>query len=139
MDWTPISETAIWDKIIQAESRMNPEQSRLWELLKIMPSKWQQSPWGDLGGGFWVVGLIGGYVVWFNDIEDGFNISQFKSYGRIEGYWCNQDELECTVQSILSAIQYGYSFAKCSPPITGKYVPGNLTWQSKGRAGRRHF
>jgi hypothetical protein len=124
MDWTPIGETSIWDKIIRAESRMNVEQSRLWELLKITPSKWQQSPWGDAGGGFWAVGLIGNQVIWFNDIEDGFNISKYKSHGDIEEYWCNQDELEWAIQSILNAMQHGYSVIRCSPPIAGEYASG---------------
>lgn len=123
MDWTPISETAIWDKVIQAELRMNLEQSRLWEAVKITPSKWQQSPWGSDGGGFWVVGLIGNQVIWFNDIEDGFNISQYKNYGQIEDYWCNQDELEWTIQSVLNSIQKGYPIAKCGPPNAGEYAP----------------
>ncbi|QDQ25159.1 hypothetical protein FNU76_01620 [Chitinimonas arctica] len=122
MDWTPISETAIWEKILLAESRMNAEQSRLWEWIKILPSKWQQTPWGDEGGGFWVVGLIGDFVLWFNDVEDGFNISHYKIHGHIEEYWCNQDELEWAIQSILNAIQMGYAANKCGPPIAGEYA-----------------
>jgi hypothetical protein len=104
MDWTPIGESAICDKIIQAELRMNTEQSRLWGVLKITPIKWRQSPWGDAGQGFWVVGLIGEQVIWFNDIEDGFNISRYKTHGVIDEYWCNQDELEWAVQAISNAI-----------------------------------
>ena len=38
---------------------------------------WASHPYGDLGGGFWVVALLGETVVWFNDIEDGFNRSHF--------------------------------------------------------------
>ena len=124
MDWTPISEAAIWDKIIQAELRMNAEQSRLWAVLKITPSKWQQSPWGDAGQGFWVVGLVGEQMIWFNDIEDGFNISRYKVHGVIEEYWCNQDELEWAVQAVLNAIEHGYSFSRSGPPVVGEYVAG---------------
>ncbi|WP_148716647.1 hypothetical protein [Chitinolyticbacter meiyuanensis] len=110
MNWEPTTETELWDKIIQAETRMDAEQSRLWELLKVMPMKWQQHPYGDAGGGFWVVGLIGSLVVWLNDIEDGFNVSQYRTFG------CNQDDLELVVQSIADAILRGYSFARCGPP-----------------------
>lgn len=123
MNWTPISEAQLWDKILQAELRMDAVQSRLWEMLKVNPSKWQQSPWGDAGGGFWTVGLMGEHVVWFNDIEDGFNISKYKTHGRIEDYWCNQDELEEAVQSLLNALEHGYSFVRASPPIAGEYEP----------------
>ena len=123
MDWTPIGEMSLLDIIIQAESRMNTEQLRLWEQIKIPPSKWQQFPHGDSGCGFWVVGLIGHKVIWFNDIEDGFNISRYRNHGVIDEYWCNQDELEWVVQYILNFIQQGYSATKRSPPTIGEYEP----------------
>ncbi len=122
MDWQPISEIEIWDKVIHAEARMNLEQSRLWEIIKTDPVKWQQIPYGTVGKGFWAVAILGQSVVWFNDIEDGFNISSYKSTGVIEEYWCNQDELEQTVQSLLNCIQSGYSLKKCSPPIPGEHA-----------------
>jgi hypothetical protein len=39
------------------------------------------------GNGFWVVGLIGRKVVYYNDIEEGFNISDYKTYGTVDGYF----------------------------------------------------
>jgi hypothetical protein len=60
-----------------------------------------------LGGGFWAVALVGQTVVWFNDIEDGFNRSHYTTHGTIGAYWCNQDQLEWTVQHILNAIESG--------------------------------
>src|SRR5688500_1409719 len=35
-------------------------------------------------------------VLWFNDIEEGFNVSRFERAGEIRSteYWCNQDPLE---------------------------------------------
>jgi len=52
---------------------MTPEQLRLWKAIRIKPEKWLQPPYGDHGKGFWVVGLIGRTVTWYNDIEEGFN------------------------------------------------------------------
>jgi hypothetical protein len=123
MTWQPISESELWDKIIQAEWRITQEQTRLWELLKILPTKWRQHQYGDTGVGFWVVGLIGNRVVWYNDIEDGFNVSQFRKYGEIVEYRCNQDELEETIQSLSDAIRDGYGLIACSPPQAGEYTP----------------
>jgi len=59
------------------------------------PGKWRQSPWGDAGGGFWAVAVWENRVLWYNDIEHGFNISRFSVPGVIpeNEYWCNQDEL----------------------------------------------
>lgn len=110
MNWEPISELELWDYINNAEIRMNIEQQRLWEVIRIDPQKWQEKQYGTLGGGFWVVAIIGQSVIWFNDIEDGFNISQYKQYGVISEYWCNEDELEFAIQRLLDCIQQGYNF-----------------------------
>ena len=84
IDWTPISAAAPKARISQGYQRMNPKQQRLWQAIRIEPEKWQQHPYGDQGGGFWVVGLIGRAVLWYNDIEEGFNRSSFSTYGLIE-------------------------------------------------------
>jgi hypothetical protein len=123
MEWQPISETAIWDSIIQAEARMNAEKLRLWDAIKITPQKWAQIPYGIEGSGFWAVAVLGEMVVWFNDIEVGYNVSRYKSFGIIEEYLCNQDELEYTIQSLLNLVQHGYSLPVCRGPFPGEYVP----------------
>ena len=89
--------------------RMTPAQRRLWEAIRIEPAKWTQHPYGDMGGGFWAVGVLGRQVVWFNDIEDGFNCSEYTAYGAIGAYWCNQDQLEWTVQHLLNLVTTGES------------------------------
>ncbi|MDD1609339.1 MAG: hypothetical protein LUO95_01670 [Methylococcaceae bacterium] len=118
MDWQPISELEILDNIILAEARMNIEQQRFWNTIKINPKKWQQTTYGDgdEGNGFWAVAVIEQFVIWFNDIEDGFNVSTYKQYGVIEEYWCNQDKLEWTIQSLLDLIHHGYSSPKRGAP-----------------------
>lgn len=122
MEWQPISEAAIWDKINDAYLRMNPIQGRLWDAIKITPEKWQQHPYGDVGGGFWVVAIIGRKVLWFNDIEDGFNLSVYSRFGQIDEYWCNQDELEWAVQGVADILESGSDESgHASPPITGAF------------------
>lgn len=117
MNWKPISEADLWDRINSACARMTPEQSKVWEIIKILPQKWKEASYGELGGGFWVVGLIGSQVIWFNDIEDGFNQSTYTEFGEISEYWCNQDELERAVQNVINMIKDGYySAGKCGPP-----------------------
>ena len=100
----PISETQIWDEIIAAEARMSFPQRRFWEAIRIMPEKWMRHPYGDAGSGFWVVGIIGRVVVWFNDIEHGFNTSRYEPFGRIINYWCNQDDLDVCLWSPLRSL-----------------------------------
>lgn len=108
IDWKPITALALKGRIRQGVRRMNPKQQRLWRAIQIEPEKWQQHPYGDQGRGFWVVGLIGRAVVWYNDVEDGFNRSTFRSYGVIEEYWCNQDELEVAVDYLANALELGH-------------------------------
>lgn len=117
MDWQPISSDELWDHINLARSRMDATQEKLWELISITPEKWALPPWGDQGGGFWVVAVIGEMVVWYNDIEEGFNRSNYTKYGTINQYRCNQDELEHSVQQILNIISMGYDNGPfCSAP-----------------------
>lgn len=63
-----------------------------WDRIKIEPEKWRCSPWGDLGGGFWAVAIRDSDVLWYNDIEGGFNVSSFSRRGVIDEYHCDQTE-----------------------------------------------
>ncbi|MCA8954351.1 MAG: hypothetical protein KDE27_32895 [Planctomycetes bacterium] len=68
--------------------------------VRCVPRKWQLHPWGDEGGGFWVVATHRERALWFNDIEDGFNVSSFDRAGRIpsDQYRCNQDEMHLALR-----------------------------------------
>ena len=79
---------------------MDPATRRFWKAIQLDPRKWQQHPWGDEGGGFWVVGVLGQRVLWYNDIEDGFNVSEYSEFGTIDHYGANQSELQNVVASL---------------------------------------
>jgi hypothetical protein len=122
MEWEPISEADLWSKIISAEVRMSPQLLRLWEAIKIPPQKWAEQTYGTVGGGFWVVAIIGNKVIWFNDIEDGFNCSSYVVLGKLAEYFCNQDELDVAVQDVLTIIDTGsHAIARCSAPLLGEW------------------
>ncbi len=107
IEWKPISKPALLDRIAQGCSAMPDAARRLWEAIRIDPEKWRQHPYGDAGGGFWVVALLGRTVIWYNDIEDGFNRSVYSDYGTIDDYWCNQDELNVTIGYLANALASG--------------------------------
>lgn len=107
MSWKPVTESEIQDYIADGVARMEPAQVLLWQSIQIRPEKWSQHPYGDLGGGFWAVGLLGQIVIWFNDIEDGFNWSRWTKYGAIGEYVCNQDELQWIVQDLVNLVMRG--------------------------------
>ncbi|HNB22958.1 MAG TPA: hypothetical protein PKZ32_11085 [Candidatus Melainabacteria bacterium] len=91
--WKPLGRVELEDIIAVAECAMGQSTKLFWDRIKIPPAKWQLSPWGDEGEGFWVVALVGSHCVYFNDIEEGFNISQYKEFGQIQDYRCNQTDL----------------------------------------------
>lgn len=124
MDWAPISEVDLWDLVIKAETRMSPQLSRLWQAIKITPQKWIEQSHGSAGGGFWVVAIVGGNAIWYNDIEDGFNRSSYRHHGELDEYVCNQDELEVAVQGVLALIETGIDITpRRSAPVAGAYHP----------------
>ena len=107
MAWSATTESEIWDAVNAAEARMTAEQIRLWECIAVVPSKWAQHPFGDRGGGFWTVAILGRFVIWFNDIEGGFNLSEYTAFGEIGGYGASPDALETVVQHALNMIDTG--------------------------------
>lgn len=123
MDWEPLSEVSLWEKINEAEIRMNPQQARLWEVVRIPPTKWSEKSYGEAGNGFWAVAVVGPTVIWYNDIEEGFNRSHYSNFGIIDDYWCNQDELEETLQNVINVIETGQdATARRGPPTPGKFI-----------------
>ena len=100
--WQPTPLYELKTLIAQQIAECSPETRALFEANAITPKKWALSPWGDDGGGFWVIAIIGKFVLWYNDIEEGFNISSFTQEGTIEQYWCNQDPLHVALLSLNS-------------------------------------
>jgi hypothetical protein len=98
--WQPLPQYELFDLIYDGEIHMTSEVLHFWNLIKIRPIKWQEPENGDEGGGFWVVAICGEKVIWYNDIEEGFNISPYHTYGVIDGYTCEQDELQGSVQKL---------------------------------------
>ncbi|MEY4902925.1 MAG: hypothetical protein RLZZ292_740 [Bacteroidota bacterium] len=105
--WTPITLLELYDQIQKTETDLNGEVWNFWQLIKIEPTKWEEPTFGKEGNGFWVVAICGQKVIWYNDIEDGFNISDYSTFGQIEGYYCNQDELNCSVIRLFDLIKFG--------------------------------
>ncbi len=130
MDWQPISEERILDLVNRGRNTMNPIERRFWDYISIYPEKWPLHPFGDLGGGFWAVGLIGRGVLWYNDIEDGFNRSRYSFYGTIpnDEYWCNQDDLEHQIRQVMAEVATGEPVGgRSGPPQHGEYDPSAST------------
>jgi len=116
MNWAPFGEAELAKMIDARVDVMEAPDRALWNLIRVPQVKWQLHPWGDESGGFWVVGIIGRQVVWYNDIEDGFNVSRYDAAGEIAEYWCNQDELNHAMRALLSQIELGEAPGRLGPP-----------------------
>ena len=106
-EWKPLSLAELYDEIMRTQTLLVGEEWNFWKLVKIEPEKWQESGYGNEGGGFWVVAICGRSIIWYNDIEDGFNISGYKIYGEIDGYYCNQDKLNEAVLRLFYLVKHG--------------------------------
>ncbi|HEY9154187.1 MAG TPA: hypothetical protein VIM69_03590 [Opitutaceae bacterium] len=105
MAWAPISEADVLDLINVAYRKMSPAQRAFWESVAIHPEKWAQHPYGDEGGGFWVAAVIGRTIIWYNDIEEGWNTSEYSRYGEFADYWCNEDDLYSVAEGLLTFLR----------------------------------
>jgi len=103
--WEPISFNDLHDGIQKTEKDLDKELKNFWDLIKIDPIKWEEKEYGEMGGGFWVVAIFGHQVIWYNDIEEGFNISDYKTFGKIEDYWCDQDELVHVIYRLVEFVK----------------------------------
>jgi len=102
--WRPASEADLADAIECGVAKMNSTQLKAWCAVEVPPERWSLPPWSDNGGGFWVVAVYGSAVVWFNDIEEGFNLSSFQRWGVIDEYGCEQSELEVVIQQVVDTL-----------------------------------
>lgn len=98
--WNPIPLTKLKDLIREGISKMNPEQLVIWNQIIVPLEKWKEDEYGNEGGGFWVVAIDDEEVIWYNDIEEGFNISTFSIRGKIDEYRAEQDELQWTINKL---------------------------------------
>ena len=103
-EWKAIKKEEIDKILLNARFLLEGIPKDFWRLIKLKePEKWVQNPYGDEGGGFWVVAVFGYRCIYFNDIEEGFNISSFKEWGKIDEYNCEQTELVHLIKEIVSA------------------------------------
>ena len=101
MTWKPISRDELNVLILNSYSEMSDNEKAFWNHIKIDLRKWNALPWSKEGKGFWVVGLFGQNVLWYNDIEEGFNLSQYSEYGEIRQYLCKQTSLQQVIHSLV--------------------------------------
>jgi len=89
--------------IADALTTVDDDVRREWSSIAMEPEEWDCPEYDGKGERFWVVGLSGDRVFWYNHVEEGFNISRFSRRGVIDEYWCNQDDFAQVLHSLPSA------------------------------------
>jgi hypothetical protein len=105
MGWQPITRDELEALIRSGLEHADDAVVHAWSAMRIEPQKWQCSPWGDVGGGFWAVAIRDGHVIWYNDIEDGFNTSPIEAEGVISEYLCNQGDFSDYLATLPEAVE----------------------------------
>lgn len=106
-DWKPIAFDELSELLQKGEKQLHGEVLNFWGIIKIVPVKWMEKDFGEEGNGFWVVAICDKRVIWYNDIEDGFNISNYNKWGEIQEYCCNQDELNFALMRLFELVKSG--------------------------------
>lgn len=120
--WTPISLNALNKRISKGESKLKGESLNFWNLIKITPQKWREKEYGNEGGGFWVVAVFENTVIFYNDIEDGFNISPYTVYEQISEYASEQAELNWVVERIYNSLKQNAQLPMRTIDLTSKML-----------------
>jgi hypothetical protein len=117
MTWKPVSLTELNEIVERELMECSDEQRAYFKTVAFEPTKWRQSPYGTESGGFWAIAADENRVVWYNDYEEGFNVSAFTTLGTIpdDEYWCNQDSLQIALAELMTGIN---SVGKWGPPLS---------------------
>ena len=100
MNWTPISLKELNNIIETSVAVMDTEVLYFWNSIKIVPEK-RLVPSYSNEDYFWIVGKIKNYIIYYNDIEEGFNISLENNLSYIEVISAEQDELHFALMKLL--------------------------------------
>ncbi|MBS7332545.1 MAG: hypothetical protein KIG88_02980 [Weeksellaceae bacterium] len=98
-NWTALKKGDLMMEIFMAEQNLDQEYVSFWERIKINPVIWHCDD--VIEDNFWVVAQHENYIIWYNDIEEGFCISKFKTEGKIQQYTASKNELNAVIQLFL--------------------------------------
>jgi hypothetical protein len=94
--WSPITAQELQSLIDAQLGECSPEQRTIFERYRVPLRPVPLERYGHLESVF-VVAQRGGEVMYYEDVEDGFNFSHLTSEGLVAEHWCNQDELKYAV------------------------------------------
>lgn len=103
-EWTPIPFDELYDQVISTENELQGEEAGFWQLIKIIPEKWTHQDYQSENDTFWVVAICGNKVIWYNDIEEGFDVAEYHKHGEIISHG-GQRYLKDVIMALLASIR----------------------------------
>ena len=91
--WQPISAAELEELIARQLRDCEPALSAVFDRYKVPPFRAPINRYGREEYVF-IVARKDDEVMYFEDVEDGFNFSRISSDNKILEHWCNQDELK---------------------------------------------
>jgi hypothetical protein len=91
-DWQPATIAEVKEIVARDLRACDAEQLAAFEKYRVEPFSAPIVRYGETESVV-VVARHGDQVIYYEDVEDGFNVSPVDPDGRVLEHWCNQDEL----------------------------------------------
>ena len=98
-NWIAFPKKDLMQEIFLAEFNLDHETLILWNKIKISPEIWSCKD--VIEENFWVVAKSESYIIWYNDIKEGFNVSKFLDEYKILEYRASQQELNLALKELI--------------------------------------
>jgi hypothetical protein len=98
-DWSPISAEELLELLKGQEKELDDTQREIFKKYRIKPyrapiERYRKTEY------FFVVAKWDNKAMYYEDVEEGFNVSPIDESGRILQHWCNDDDLKYAVHRL---------------------------------------
>jgi hypothetical protein len=114
MEWLPASIEDVKAIVAEDLRGCDPEQIATWNRYTVEPFLAPIVRYGEMES-LVVVARRGNDVIYWEDIEDGFNVSPIAGDGRILEHWCNHDELKHALNAWIEGRRVPGKFGPATP------------------------
>jgi len=98
-NWTALPKKDLMMELFMAEQELEQTNETFWNSIKCSPEIWHCKDVID--DNFWVIAKWKTFIIWYNDIEEGFNLSTFKTEGEIQQYSAFQHDLNAVLNRLI--------------------------------------
>jgi hypothetical protein len=99
VDWNPITRKELTTLLASEEARLDEESANLFKQIRVIPYAVPIHRGSKIESVF-VVAKKGQNILFYEDVEEGFEWSSLNSSGQIESYFCNQWELSLALKQV---------------------------------------